>query len=437
MPNQNIFCNVPWTNVHIYWDGSYGICCSEKTKPYTVNETKYNIENLTVLEWFNQTPIKNFRKQIHQDNKIAACIGCYSEEENNYESRRIKENFKSVIFTELNFAKSYLQSPAYKKFEESKNIGDTYAVPIDWHVDFGNECNLACKMCGPNASSKIASQYKNWGIIENIKNSNWTRNEKSWNNFLNSIQEVKNLNRLHFMGGEVLLNKRFHELIDYLIEAKRTDISISFVTNGTILDLELLEKLKKFKSFNVELSIESIFSNNSYIRQGSDTKIILQNIQYLKSIESRNFQLVLRSVPQLLNVNNYDRYIQWAWENKLSIQGIPLMNPKYLQISVLPKDIKKKFVGNYKKVIEFIENNTVNSIKTIATGRDISRLNIQLIRECNSIIKFLELPEPDNAEYLRYELINWLIKWDNIYKLDAIKEYPEYADFLTKYGYKI
>jgi len=117
MPNKNIFCNVPWTNLHVYWDGSYGICCSERAKPYPTEQTIFNLENFTVQEWFNQLPIRNIRKQILADTPLPICNGCYNEEKHNYESRRIKENFKSVIFTELNFQKSYEQSPSFKKFE--------------------------------------------------------------------------------------------------------------------------------------------------------------------------------------------------------------------------------------------------------------------------------------------------------------------------------
>ena len=437
MPNKNIFCNVPWTNLHVYWDGSYGICCSERAKPYPTEQTIYNLENFTVQEWFNQLPIRNIRKQILADTPLPICNGCYNEEKQNYESRRIKENFKSVIFTELNFQKSYEQSPNNKKFEESLNSGYTSTLPIDWHVDFGNECNLACKMCSPNASSKIASQYKTWGIVDKVTNKNWTKNERAWNNFLISIDYVKNLNRLHFMGGEVLLNKKFYELIDYLIQIERTDISISFVSNGTILDKNLIEKLKKFRSYNIEISIESISTKNSYIRQGSDTTEILKNIKYLQSQQSDKFQLVLRSVPQLLNVSDYDQYILWAWQEKLSIQGIPLSNPKYLQIQILPKHIKNKLVNNYKNVIEQIKSNSNTGFTTIATGRDISRLDMQLIRECNAIINFLEMPEPTDVEHQRQELVKWLEKWDKVYKLNALTEYPEFAEFLTEYGYQI
>lgn len=438
MPDQKIFCNVPWTSTHIYWDGSFGACCSERHRPYPVDQTvKYNIKNYTVAEWFNQTPLQELRKQIHQTSPLSNCERCYREEKNNYESRRVKENFKSVIFTEQAFEKSYRQSPGHEYFEFSKLTGTTDKIPIDWHVDFGNECNLACKMCYPVASSKIAAQYKSWKLTETITNSNWTKDETSWDNFLTSIHQTPNLNRIHFMGGEPLLNKKFHSLLDFLIENKRTEISLSFVTNGTLFDQLLLNKLKKFKSYNIEVSLESIKSNNHYIRQGVATEVTLNNIELLLRDDREQFQLVLRSVPQLLNVNNYNEYIEWAWTKKLSVQGIPLIEPKYLQICVLPKDIRSKLKIKYLKTLDLIQQQSKNNFTTLATGRDVSRLHVQLIRECKSIITMLDSPEPSNVEELRKELVQWLLRWDKEYNLNALLEYPEYREFLEQYGYQL
>ena len=42
----------------------------EQSKPYDLTETYYNLENLTVYEWFNQQPIRNIRQQIQNENKF-------------------------------------------------------------------------------------------------------------------------------------------------------------------------------------------------------------------------------------------------------------------------------------------------------------------------------------------------------------------------------
>jgi len=306
-------------------------------------------------------------------------------------------------------------------------------LPIDWHIDFGNECNLACKMCIPQASSVVANQYKKWNF--KIKNSsNWTNDLQSWNQFLENIKLVPKINRIHVMGGEPLINKKFKEFIYWLIENKYNNLSISFVTNGTSFDKNFIESLKYFKSVDIEVSLESINRTNNYIRQGSDVNEILSNITKIRNL---GFNVVLRSVPQLLSVNDYYQYIKWAFDEKFSIQSIPLSYPYYFCIQVLPQEIKKSLIPKYQKVIEYITENSNSLISTISTGRDISRLPYQMIRECKTIISMLEQPQLDNVQELRKELIEWLVRWDKVYNLDAREYYPEYSEFLEFYGYQI
>lgn len=429
MPNQKIFCNVPWTNTHIYWDGSFGMCCAEKHTPHQEPST-YNLSNMSVVQWFKSKPMIQAREQIKQDTPLSACLQCYHEDRHGYESKRVKENFKSVIFTKDAFDRSYQQSPMRSVFET--DIGDR--MPVDWHVDLGNECNLACKMCLPQYSSKISYHHQKWKLIDTSFNSNWTRDPVAWQNFLASIDATPNLNRIHFMGGEPLLNKRFGEILDYLVSKQRTNVSISFVTNGTIVDQSIVDKLKQFRSCDIEVSLDSIESNNDYIRQGSSTKLVMDNIAKLVEQKSDTFQIVLRSVPQLLNINNYDQYILWAWQQQLPLQGVPLTIPRYLQISVLPVEIRKSFVANYQAVKDQIDK---PEFQILSTGRNITTLSHSLINECDAMINMLNAPEPDDVEDLRQKLSTWLQRWDKEYGFNAYDYYPEYREFLDAIQYTI
>lgn len=434
MAHKGIFCNVPWTNLHIYWDGSFGACCSERHKPYSSGT--YNLRDITVQDWFNSSPMQELRKNIQGPNQLSLCASCYDQDNNGYESRRIKENFKSVIFTKQAFDKSFQQSPWHNRFVSSLD-NTNQPMPIDWHVDIGNECNLACKMCNPNASSLIASKYKKWDIaVDNQKN--WVNDPISWNNFIASVDATP-INRLHIMGGEPMLSKKFKELVDHLIRTNRTDMSISFVTNGTIQDQEFIDKLKTFRSFDIEISIESFENNNHYIRQalGSSTASTVEHIQSLISQQTDTFHVVLRSVPQLLSINTYDQYIKWAWDSKVSIQGTPLTKPAYLAINVLPLNIKQQLIPNFIKIKEYIQQTTSIVSNTLTTGRNVGNLNIQLISECNSMISFLSQPEPVNIEELRTQLARWLMQWDKEYSLNAYEFYPEYAEFLNEIQYRV
>ena len=236
MTDKNIFCNTPWYELQIYWDGSLGICCQEDHKLYPDSDTQYNIATMSIANWFNSEPARKFRLAVAGNTPVSACRRCYTEETYSGTSRRHRSNQKSVIFTRTAFNESYQQSPGYDRFESSlATQGFDPGMPIDLHIDLGNYCNLTCKMCNPQASSSIAAQYVKWGINDANQyiGSDWTRDEEVWQRTLAELAGIKKLHNVHFMGGETLITRRFEDFVDYMIEHGRTDLHFSFVTNGT------------------------------------------------------------------------------------------------------------------------------------------------------------------------------------------------------------
>jgi MoaA/NifB/PqqE/SkfB family radical SAM enzyme len=276
MPNQRIFCNVPWYGLQIYWDGSLGFCCQEAHKSYPEHQSEYyNVKNISIKDWHNSDVMKLARLNMFEDKKNTVCTRCYQEEELSTSSKRPRENQKSVIFTKSNFDESYQQSPHWEMFEHSRvNNGDFEGMPVDLHIDLGNYCNLTCKMCRPEASSSIASQYVKWGIQDAKKyiGTDWTRDNVVWNRVLDELASIPKLKNIHFMGGETLITKRFEDFVDFMIARKRFDLNFSFVTNATSFNQSLLDKLKKFQRVGIEISIETTTEHNEYQRQGTDTQ---------------------------------------------------------------------------------------------------------------------------------------------------------------------
>ena len=431
MANKSIFCNVPWTNIHVYWDGSYGMCCSERHKPYDEPEkSRYNLSSMPIHEWYNSDPVRRFRQQILGDNPIPACSSCYYDESLGYESRRIRENFKSVIFTEKAFERSYLQSPWINKFEAGDDLINH--VPIDWHIDFGNECNLACKMCNADASSSIAATLKRHGIGDKQAKVSWTRNSKAWANFLDAVDAMP-IRRIHVMGGEPVMMRKYHEFIDYLIMKQRFEVSLSFVSNGTIINQGLIDKLKLFRNVDIEISIETMDVSNDYIRQGSTITKMLSNLSSIISQQDNKLQLVMRTVPQLLSISRYVDVIRYAWENKLIIESIPLTRPAYLRIDVLPWEFRQQYVADLERLRDEIASEiTFNSV---LNGRSNSTLPMKLVGQCDATIAMLKAPTNKDAGELRVELVKHCQFWDGEYDLNIDDYLPELANMFKEWGY--
>jgi organic radical activating enzyme len=390
---------------------------------------------MSISDWHNSEPMKKARMMMSVDQPIKECYACHYQEEYSDTSRRCKSNQKSIIFTKQNFNESYLQSPNYDVFEHSfQNAGKTNTMPVDLHIDLGNYCNLACKFCRPEASSKIAAQYAKWGELtdRSLLGVDWTRDSNVWNNFVKQLFNIPNLQNIHFMGGETLITPKFEELIDTFILNERFDVCVSFVTNGTIFNEDLLSKLSKFKRVGIEISIETLTDHNEYIRQGTSNDVVIGNInKYIKlSTVNESINVVIRPAVSLLSVGYYHTLLKFCLDTKIIVKSNNVTDPLYLNIRILPKEIRQKYKQNY---LDLKERIVVDEIILDYNESDSHNYKFVILSE---IDKCLTLLDQDDVNHdLFPDLVESLTKWDKVYKFNANDLYPEFSAILNEHGY--
>jgi hypothetical protein len=304
------------------------------------------------------------------------------------------------------------------------------------HVDLGNFCNLACKMCGPQASSKIAAQQVKWGQYKYKKyvGSDWTQNKEVWDKFLKELLLMK-LQNIHFMGGETILTKRFHDFLNFMIENKRFDLNFSFVTNGTTFDEQLIKKLKLFQRVGIEVSIETITQHNEYVRQGTDTKEVLANIEkYRKHCDNERISLTIRPAPSALTIGNYNTLIEYCLEQQLIIKSNIVYSPTFLNVAVLPIDIRKKYLKKYHDIIkkynlEFLDNFEDFNESDPQQYKKIIKLAI------DQAIGLLNSPTPNHHNEDLIKIVEHCKRWDTVYGYNATELFPELKETFIKNGY--
>ena len=429
MPNKNIFCNTPWYELHIYWDGSLGICCQEAHKLYDNNS--YNIATTTIAEWFNSDPVRHFRQGVLGQQPVSACARCYQEESVGGNSRRIKSNQKSVIFQQA-FTDSFEQSPGRQHFDES---GTTGTHPIDIHVDLGNYCNLACKMCNARASSTIASQQVKWGIESSRQylGTDWTRNQQVWNSFLKQLLDMPKLNNIHFMGGETLLTQRFEDLVDHMIAHDRLDVCFSFVTNGTTFKPALMNKLKKFRRVGIEVSIETVDAHNAYQRQGTDNQLVLTNLdQYLDMCNGSNITLTARPAVSALTIGYFPGLLEYCLDKKLIVKSLLVTNPGFLDAVILPDTVKQQYLKHYQTLVDRLNSVQVPKDYNASDPNNHDMIVKEQVQMCMNILR---QPAPSDAEQQRKLMVEHCRKWDQVYGYDARTLYPELTEVWDRYAY--
>lgn len=333
--NEKSFCIAPWDDVRVWPDGRLNYCHTS----YLHSDRSDNIQTESIDEFYHNTFINSIRSDIISNVPVHGCSKCRKVEEKTEISYRHKRNLQLAIFPGKHFKKSFDESIAINL------MNDTNLKPRFYSIGLSNLCNIQCIMCDELSSSKIASEYKriNFKTINNI-HIDWTKNEECWQKFLTHIKENQHIECIHFNGGEPLLHKKFNEFLDFCIANNHTQFHLTVVTNSTIFNIDQVKKFKQFKSFQIELSIESVNRLNDYIRYPTNTNIVLENIIRYLEHRTEKFDIVIRTVPQLLSVIDYVDIIDFCLKHKLVIDSNVIHTPEFLKPNILTAELKSMVI---------------------------------------------------------------------------------------------
>lgn len=228
---------------------------------------------------------------------------------------------------------------------------------IDQNLEFieislSNECNLACKMCGPWASStwqKITKQ--NDEVHEFRKPSNFenTVNVKTAFNNL----DLNNLATLKLLGGEPFITPQTKDLFEYIdTSAGLSKINFMTNTNMTFFPDKLMKYLNKFKALGISLSIDGFDKINDYVRYKSDWSnvcdVMDKWIQF-RDTSSTNVTLKFTTCLNAYNVHQGVDIIELANKHNIEYNQSFIMGPDYLTIQALPSEYVKIINNNLKE----------------------------------------------------------------------------------------
>jgi len=420
-PNDNVTCISPWYEIRINPNGSVTYCQAAPN----VSDSRPE----SFVHWFQQGDfVTQIRHSLQQGMPVKGCGTCYNAEKNKQISHRNRRNIQAAIYQE-SFDESLRNSLSFPRLS---NVV-TNNRPSFIHVSFSNLCNLSCRMCYPAYSTNLYSTFKKAKIVtDESPLKDWTDDQDLWDSFVDLVLDNDQLVCLHIMGGEPLLQKKFYELIDLCIQHSKTDFHLTFVTNGTHLSTEIIDKLKKFKSVQLEISVENFHQTNDYIRLGSDFEKVKKNIKNLLLHSDNKFQIVLRTVFQALSAENYITILDFALENCLTIDNNFLFGNEFLHSKILPTVVKNKLVEdltNFKlsKLGQESENYLLDM-------RSITDYQQDLQRIVDSVVLLLSEPETDDIESLRSQFIKYNTKLDLVSNKNFLNYYPSLREMYEKYS---
>jgi len=372
--NKNTSCRKLWDHLHINTNGDVLPCCVSDH-----NQSFGNITEQSINEILNSDKRKYFQDAMLNNKKLSACRKCYEDEKNDIKS------FRQPIDTDVN-----------------------HIDVTTFDIRLSNLCNLKCRMCTGQYSSRIAKEEKDlYGAeyktvdVDNIID-------------IDSLLDlIKNAERIYFAGGEPLLMKSHYMILDELVRLNKFDTRLDYNTNLTTLrykNLNVLDYWKKFSTVEIGASIDACDKHLEYIREGTVWKDVISNYNELKTTDCK-FEITA-------NINIYNAFNlidnQKIWIRK----SVPLPNfkitilthPEYLSIQVLPTEYKIQLINKIQSHI--------NELK--------SQLNSDsLVDQWNSVIDHLN---SGDKSHLLPKFFKETQRLDQIRGTNFDEVFTEYAD---------
>ena len=417
-------CASPWFHMQILPQGNYSVC------RWSNITAQANIRDTEPLEFFREH-MAPFRRDLLAGVQRPECHECRAMEAHGKVSGRQRQMIKVGMWPEA-IETSIKTSTFWTEFLHSADhAGATDCLPQDWQIEMGNYCNSACLFCRPDYSSRIATEHRRLGWIQQVPK-NWTDDPELVDRFLDTLLAAPSLRYLHFLGGETLIMPAFEQILAALHHHGHADTHLGFTTNLTVWPQSVLTTLEKFHHVHVNVSLESLGRLNDYVRWPSDISVVRRHLDQWKQLcDLQGWWLTLRVTPTLLTVHELVSVYDYAWQQSLPVEACNFLEkPEYMRATVLPRDLRLSVATTLKN---WIQDHVTDGSSTVYNTRNPAQVHQHLLEDAASYVNYLER-SADESHRLP-ELARYLRTVDS-HRGNSVLDYlPQYADILRAAGY--
>ena len=350
-PVSPTVCAVPWMHLAFEPSGQVVPCCLTSTHNYFSG----NLKTMTIEEIWNSDNQKTLRKEMIEGKEPKICSKCFDRERVTGESARTyhARDFPEVI-------------EAIPNITEPDGTCTTMDLKY-WDFRFSNLCNFKCRSCGPRYSSAWVPDAKKLGFADQ---------EKVWSidavddttNFEFLDNQIENVKRIYFAGGEPLLMPEHWQILDMLVAKERFDVKLSYNINCSVLEYgkkNIIDYWSKWNFGKLEVwpSIDEIGPRAELVRAGTVWPKVEENLKELSKLDS----IILRPgltigafnvfrLPEIImhlvdiGVVKKDPRTKRINYNNFFINL--LESPIYYHVNILPDDFKEEIIIKLNKFIE-------------------------------------------------------------------------------------
>lgn len=345
-------CDHPGNSITISPDGMFRICCHGKE----LN----SIKNQTIREFFNSKEVTEIKETINANRRHSYCNLCYQQEDMGLCSGRMAG---VPVRADSNF-------------------------PAQIDIKFNNLCNLACKMCDPVSSSKLATEWKQLGWVGEDTpyldtNSmtiqpNWTnvdyQQNKKYKIFHEIMGNIGYIKKLKFTGGEPFMTKEIFNFLSAVPYNHRTHIDLKFTTNGTQDITEWHDVLKSYKSCRIGVSCDGVDSVYDYIRYPNTWVEWINSSQDIFAKYDPHINCTL-TIFNVFNIYNFTKW--WIDQDLLDCVHVAYYNEPLVYAPInLPHELKQQAVSIIVDAISICRDGTYKEdLKNIAKHLSQNHIN--------------------------------------------------------------
>lgn len=170
------------------------------------------------------------------------------------------------------------------------------------YIELTTKCNLKCLHCY-NESGEEHSEL----CFEDIEN------------IYRSFVQAK-VDTVAISGGEPTLHPDFLKYVEYFLER---EISITIVTNATLISEEIVERLKGKKiGFQISLNASNSTIHDALCGKGSFTK----TMQGIERLLENSFDIEVHSVLGKFNLTDVIPFIEYLWSKGITVLSFSTVN---------------------------------------------------------------------------------------------------------------
>lgn len=391
---KNLYCVWADTGLALHNSGRCLLCCHSQT--YLQNESGQEIylDTGTIEQAWNSPTRKQIQADLEAGIQHPNCSACWNEESAGRASRRTINN---ELFADIKV------NPDRPQLVDLKP---------------GNTCNLACRTCWPEVSSKWYRDY--WEVEAREQEPDYRKYLEGWRRIRTSYDRdnqklwsdleiwLSDVEYYDIYGAEpMLLDNVFVILQQSVASGRAAQQSIHINTNCTVWNQAYIDILAQFKSVTIDVSIDGIGPHYDYIRYGETWSTVELNLARYQNLvrNHSNIRMHVCITVCVLNVLQVAELQEYFVSKEIRVFFNMVHHPQYLNVRAMPDAVKQQVRAKLEAGVP----------------------NWQI----TSILDFMDMPL-DNQPALWAKFLESTKKLDLLRQQDLASTFPELAEMINQ-----